>query len=163
MRARGEPAALQTSGGQVGEAAMAHDIVQEGNTHECLHEQHDHHAEGVEVEVRVCLLSHEGTEERACSGFGLGFGSGLGYGACLFRVGVGVGVRGWVRVGVGDRVGVRVPRSVPGVVKTTMGTSPTSIEQQSRPSRPQMTLVGQSGPPQRMDDLASVIPGCERM
>ena len=106
MRARGEPAALQTSGGQVGEAAMAHDIVQECDTHECLHEQHDHHAEGVEVEVRVCLLSHEGAEERACSGFGLGFGSGLGYGACLFRVGLGLGFGGGLGLGLGIGLGL---------------------------------------------------------
>ena len=79
-------------------------------------------------------------------------------------IGLGLGMGGGVAVGVGVGVGVtvRVPRGVPGVVKTMMGTRPTSIEQQSRPSRPQMTLVGQSGPPQRMEDLAMVIPGCER-
>ena len=68
-----------------------------------------------------------------------------------------------MRVRAGVKVRVRAPRSVPGVVKTMMGVRPTSIEQQSRPSRPQITLVGQSGPPQSMDDLARVMPGCERM
>ena len=57
----------------------------------------------------------------------------------------------------GGRLAVR------GVGRTMMGVSPASMEQQSRPSMPQMTEVGQSGPPQRMEDFATVTPGCERM
>eukprot|EP00964_Phaeocystis_antarctica_P072615 scaffold44431_cov30-Phaeocystis_antarctica.AAC.1 len=64
---------VRARGQSTGLASRPADQQREGDAHEGLHEEYDHHAEGVEVEVGVGLLSHEGAEERACSGLGLGF------------------------------------------------------------------------------------------